>query len=282
LEPRAKKNRYKADRKIKRENAGRFFIHAGRGFLWFSGIALLSAGFILVHDLVTQWDYFNIRTIVVDGNRHLSKKAVLEQAQVETGKSLLAMNLNRARKRLLAHPWIVEATVKRQLPDTVEIRIDEETPLALVDLGSLFLINTKGEIFKKWSDTDPQDLPVIMGLDFSDIPTPGGPPGAAWESAVAVLKLGQRRNAMIPAPVIRSVHADPETGITLCLFEGGKAVRLGFGDLETKLAGLKQALFRLNLMESVADFDAIDVVETDRIVVIPVPDEFTSGTHREA
>jgi len=282
LDPKLKKNRYRADRKTQKEKTGRFFINALMLVLGFSGLIVLSAALIFFHDLITQVSYFKAKTIVVEGNRQLSRELVLEQAQIRIGESVLALNLNVARKRLVGHPWIVDATVKRQLPDTVEIRIQEEAPLALVDLGKLFLINKEGEIFKEWSPSDPEDLPVIRGLDFSDIKTPGSSPSAAWEATLAVLELAQTPDAMIPLHVVRSIHADPETGITLCLFDGGKAVHMGFDHFAAKLLGLRQALFRLKMIETIEDFDAIDVMEKDRIVVVPVRTGQASGTHKEA
>ncbi len=282
MDPKSKKNRYKTDRKRKKERAGLFFVNVSKLVFGLSFLLALSAGLIFAHDMVTQASYFNAKTIALEGTVQLSREAVLEQAQIDIGKSVLAMNLSLMRKRLLAHPWIVDATVKRQLPDTVEIRIQEQQPLALVDLGTLFLVNGKGEIFKAWSPQDPKDLPVIRGLDFSSIHATGSPAGEAWESALTALNLVRTSDPELFEHGLHALNADPETGITLCLFGGGKAVRMGYRDFAAKLQGFKRALFQLTAIETISDVDTIDVMETDRIIVTPVQTRPGSETGREA
>ena len=98
--------------------------------------------------------------MVIEGNQRLSGKQIAEQAQVEEGMNILAVNLTLARKRLLSHPWIAEAEVLREVPSGIKIRIREHAPLAIVDLGRRFLINEKGEIIKAWTASDPAAFPV--------------------------------------------------------------------------------------------------------------------------
>ncbi len=282
MDPRPKKNRYKAKKGSQKARMGRFFVIGLKGSLGVSGLVLLSAALVFVHDFITQAAYFKVKTLSVQGTRRLSRETVLEQAKIRKGTSALGINLGLTRRRLLAHPWIVDATVKRQLPSGVEIRIQEEDPLALVEMGDLFLVNRQGEIFKKWSPSDPQDLPIVRGLDFSDVGVLGAPPSAAWKDAMAVLRRITAPHALFPGSMVQSVHADPELGITLCLFDGGKALHLGHGDFAVKLVRFREAFLRLSAMENISDFDVIDVRERDRIVVIPVRTGPVPRTGKEA
>ena len=130
---------------------------------------LVTGFFILVYDLATQCDYFAARQMSIEGTQRLTPETVARQAGIRMGDNILAINLSLVRKRLLAHPWIAEAEVRREIPSRLIIRVKEHQALAMVDFGQKFLINRQGQIFKAWDPSDPADLPVISGLDVSDL-----------------------------------------------------------------------------------------------------------------
>ena len=130
-----------------------------------AGFAATTGFFILIHEIVTQCDYFAAETITISGTRRLTHDQVARQARIRTGDNILSVNLSLVRKRLLAHPWIAEAGVSREIPSGLRIRIEEHSPLAVVDVGKKFLINHSGIIFKAWDASDPADLPVVNGLN---------------------------------------------------------------------------------------------------------------------
>ena len=132
----------------------------------------MSLGFILIHDLIIQSDYFRAKNLIVTGTRRLSADQILEQADIRFRSNILALNLSVSRKRLLAHPWIAEAAVMREIPDKIRISIKEHKPLAVVDLGRKYLISDKSILFKEKETSDPQNLPLIRGLRYSDIKIP--------------------------------------------------------------------------------------------------------------
>ena len=98
-------------------------------------VPVLALGFIFTHDLVTQWDHFNTKTIQITGHRHLTRAQVLQLAGIEHGQNILSVNLGQARKRLISHGWIADAAVNRKLPDGLGIVIREHTPAAVIDPG---------------------------------------------------------------------------------------------------------------------------------------------------
>ena len=240
-----------------------------------------SALFIFVHDLITQCDYFQAKAVTVIGAKQLTAGEILEQAQMKEGENILSVNLSLMRRRLLTHPWIAEAEVKRELPDKIVITIRENEPLALIDLGKRFLINEYGEIFKEWETSDPVDLPVICGLDFSDISIPGTSRGMSYDAVISILMIGRGNKDMIPNHFIRQIIVDPEVGVTMCAFDDRKTIRMGYHDYPEKFERLQGILFFLGPMEHFEDFDFVDLMEPDRIVVGPVRLEHASGDKKE-
>lgn len=240
-----------------------------------------SSLFIFVHDLITQCEYFQAKTITVIGAKQLTAVEILEQAQMKEGENILSVNLSLMRRRLLTHPWIADAEVKRELPDKMVITIREHEPLALIDLGKRFLINESGEIFKEWERADPVDLPVICGLDFSDISIPGTSRGMSYDAVISILMIGRSNKGVIPNHFIRQIIVDPEVGVTMCAFDERKTIRLGYHDYPEKFERLQGILFFLGPMEHFEDFDFVDLMEPDRIVVGPVRLEHAPGDKKE-
>jgi cell division protein FtsQ len=261
-------------------------------------LLFVSALFILGYDFLTQCSYFKAQSIVIDGTDRLSEEEILGQAGIQKGMNILSVNLSMARKKLLAHSWIADAEVSRELPFTIAIRIKEHRPLAVLDLGRKFLIDTRGEIFKERAASDPDELPVITGLEYSDLDVSGDAAALYRSESVGgnalknpfgavmdVLRLGQKPESVVPNTAIERIHVDREIGLTLhaSYYASGRvrAIKLGYDDYQSKYLMLKNILFHLQERKSVPDFDSIDLNNVNRIVVNPVKIESSAGNHKE-
>ena len=127
-------------------------------------VVFVSFFFVFVHDMFTQSPHFTARQIQVEGARRLPPRTVAAIAGVREGINVLSVNLSAARRQLLAHPWIAEAEIRREIPSGLHIQVREHEPAAVVDIGKRFLLNVHGEIFKEWEPGDPAGLPVVSGL----------------------------------------------------------------------------------------------------------------------
>ncbi|MBY0429803.1 MAG: FtsQ-type POTRA domain-containing protein, partial [Rhodospirillales bacterium] len=61
--------------------------------------------------------------IELDGNVHLSSDDLLTALEAKEGDPILALDLAAARQRVQALPWVKQASVERQLPNAVVVRI---------------------------------------------------------------------------------------------------------------------------------------------------------------
>ena len=296
--------------KRKGKKAKRRFTFLGRFLLIFKiifglgALAATSGLFILVHDVVTQCDYFGAQTITIEGNQRLSQKRIVDQAQVRKGMNIMAINLTLVRKKLLAHPWIAEAEVNREIPAGLSIRIKEHAPLAIVDLGHKFLINKKGEIFKKWTSGDPDHFPVVTGLQMADIaaytqpdvreafhPANPLPPDGQTDHAqyhyspldavMHVLRLGQDSESVLPNRIIKQIRVDREIGLTLHAGTRVKTIKLGYHQYPHKYSMLKHIMVYLKKRQALPVFDRIDLNNLNRIVISPRRSKAPSGDDKE-
>ena len=246
-----------------------------------AALLLVSFVFIFSYDFLTQCDYFKAEKLVVTGTSRLSEKQVLEQAQIKKGINIISVNLSMARKRLLAHSWITEAEVSRDLPSGINIGIKEHKPLAVLDLGRKFLINTSGEIFKEMAVSDPDQLPIISGLEFSDINTRDKPRSMPFNAVMNVLELGQKSNSVLPCKLIKKIRVDREMGLTIYAFDRIKAIKIGYNDYPNKYDRLKNILVHLKKRRGFSHLESIDLNNLNRIVVHPTKMESPAGSHKE-
>jgi len=247
---------------------------AGNLLLGAAGFVLLNLLLILGHDLLVQWPALRGEDIQVEGAQRLSPERVLEQAGIARGDNLLKVNLGLARKRLLAHPWIAEAEIRREIPSRIRVRIREEVCLAVADLGTRFLVNAEGGVFKELEPDDLVDAPVITGLEVTDL---GVDPGAAsplGQAALDLLRLAAGPAAALPLARIDRVHADREMGLVVHLrgeppHGRGAVVRLGLGGLREKLQRGERVLARWEALGGRRDFRVMDLQNPERVIVTP-------------
>ena len=245
-------------------------------------VTAMSIIFIFGYDLLTQCNYFMANSVIVDGTNRLSKNQIIKHSRIDAGINIFSINLSATRKRLLAHPWIADAEVRRELPDKINIRIKEHKPLAIIDLGRKFLINNHGEIFKELAASDPDNLPVIIGLEFSDLDVSGKFRSIPFNAVMDVLQLGRKSGSIIPNRLLKVIRVDREIGITLYAFNGIKAIKVGYNNYPDKYERLKNVLFYMEKGDMFLDFDTIDLNNLDRIVVNPVRLESPAMDYKEA
>jgi cell division protein FtsQ len=254
--------------------------------------------FIFVHDVFVQSEHFQTREIHVEGGRRLSTKVIMAQAGVRPGVNVLSVNLAAARKRLLAHPWIAEAEIQRDIPSTLRIRIREHVAAAVVDIGRKFLLNPQGSLFKEWESSDPNDLPAVAGLAIADlrgvdrssaagnlpffesgaaVPPPFFP-SRPMDAVLQVLTLGREPGSILPTQELRSIRVDRELGLTLVAYAENRAIRLGYNDYPAKYHLLRDLLAFFRTQPNVADFERIDLTDMNRVIVHPVRAELPKKT----
>lgn len=108
---------------------------------------------------------FSVNEVLVEGRQRTDGSALLATLGVSRGTPILAINPDAARRRVEEMVWVDHASIVRQLPGTVFVRISEHKPLALWQKdGALALINTRGEVIPVSVDGFGH-LPLVVGDD---------------------------------------------------------------------------------------------------------------------
>jgi cell division septal protein FtsQ len=119
---------------------------------------------------VAASDVFAISRITVRGNTRLSAIEVETLLQGVRGQNILSADIADYGRRVMQSPWVAGATMRRVLPDTLEVRIVERTPMALARIDErLFLIDGTGVIVDEFGPEYQEfDVPLVDGLVRAD------------------------------------------------------------------------------------------------------------------
>jgi cell division protein FtsQ len=88
--------------------------------------------------------------VVLSGNHYVAPASVIEIFAADRGKSVLRIPLNERRKQLESLSWIEQVTVRRALPNRIEVEIAERVPIAFVRQASdMALVDAHGVILER-------------------------------------------------------------------------------------------------------------------------------------
>lgn len=247
---------------------------ARKSWRWWAGAALLvavTAGTVSVAQLaeahVRTADSFATEDVSLEGNERLTREDVLGIAALQVGDNVFEVAPEVATSRLLAHPWIAEASVRRELPSRFVISIREHRAVALLSLDGLYLVSEDGSVFKRVAPGEVADLPVVTGVDRGRFTRDLNYRTGVLTEAVALLH-DYRGAGLWRREPISEVHVEVDEGISLYVGEDGMRVRLGRSPYREKLVRLRRILIQLKSQEARAEYVHLDNIRRpDRVTV---------------
>jgi cell division protein FtsQ len=102
--------------------------------------------------------------VELTGTQYVARARVLEIFAADRNRSVLRIPLDERRRQLETIPWVEHATVRRALPNRLEIEIVERTPVAYLRQGSdLSLVDAHGVILER-PTKGVFHFPVVTGI----------------------------------------------------------------------------------------------------------------------
>ena len=117
--------------------------------------------------------FFDVQTVAVNNNNYYTKEQIISKADAKTGQNIFGVKTNEIKEALLTDPYIKTARVRRSLPGTIVISIEERSEFAVVPYSGAFVIIDKDGLVLRKSDTEPQ-LPQLIGVTIKNMEE-GGP-----------------------------------------------------------------------------------------------------------
>ncbi len=233
----------------------------------------LNIACIFIYDVVTQCDYFRAKSIKVSGTNHLLSKQVIKQAGLSLNQNILSINLNKAKFNVINNFWVEKALVKRKYPSTVVIKIVEHEPFAILSMDRKYIVNNKGAIFKEWEKGDPEDIPVIKGIDYRDISIGGKPGSFSYEQALGAVKAKIEYEKKFHQLKIKRIVTDREIGISV-IPDGYKfSICMGFNNLPEKFDKLFYVIKYLKQSKKLDAIASININFLNRVIIKPASEK---------
>jgi cell division protein FtsQ len=140
---------------------------------------------------------FAVRQVHLSGNERTTEDEAFGALDVTAGYSIFSVDPSAARKRLLALPWVADAEVRRQFPDTVTVRLIEKRPFALWRNGrDMSVVERSGAVITR-EGLDSFHLPVIAGAGAPGVAAPFldvlGGYKAVFTRVRMIERMGERR-----------------------------------------------------------------------------------------
>lgn len=115
--------------------------------------------------LLQQLEFFRLRRVEIAGLQYLAPAKVIAALEMDSRASVFD-DLAAARRRVSALPGIQSAELKRRLPGTLEIVLEEAVPVALAPRGpGMALLDSSGKVLPFDPAATAPDLPVAATAD---------------------------------------------------------------------------------------------------------------------
>lgn len=262
-------SRKKTNRRIRdpfKVRAARFFKKAGKAVLIIGALPALSFGGWRLYKEITTTERLALKTISVEGASKVSEELLVELSGLKPGQNILSFDKDEVIKGLKTNPWVESAVIDRSLPDTVIIEVKERMPVALVKLDEMYVMDSAGVVFKKFTQEDGLDLPVVTGLTKEYLGAEDNK--GVQENLLRLISILSGRSGFNIANV-SEINVDPAMGLSIYTLEDGVRLEVGLEDFEEKLASFERILkLRGGSLEGVEAMDLND----DREVVVRFTD----------
>lgn len=213
---------------------------------------------------ITRVTLFSLKSIELSSTKHLTRDEILGLAGIEPGINLLSLNLKRMGEHLLQNPWVETVRINRYFPDGVSIAITEREPIAIVNMGFIYYLDKKGNVFKVVNKGDKLDFPVLTGFSEEELGTNPKGTKEALEATCLLLKILREKGAFILADV-SEIHYDAGYGFTLFTASGALPVKVGSDNFSAKVE--RFARIYKDLVAQMPSIHYIDLDFNDKIIV---------------
>ena len=106
---------------------------------------------------------FNINSIIVTGNSTVSTEEIISLSGITTGENIFRINKKDIRNNIKKNGYIEDLTIKRSLPNKIEISVEERQTSFIIQYGSGYVyINNQGYILE--INSEKKELPIILGI----------------------------------------------------------------------------------------------------------------------
>ena len=206
----------------------------------FIKILLIMIIVIVLTILICSSSLFNINTITVTGNEKLSENKIISASGIQFHSNIFKFNKAKTISNIKENAYVEEATLKRKLPNKVEINIKERVVTYMLQFADSYVyINNQGYMLE--ISNEKLEVPVLVGFttDLSNITAGNRLNKEDLEKMNTVIKIYEIAKINDLANLITKIDISNDKNYTIILENEGKTVYLGDGsDLNARMIHL--------------------------------------------
>ena len=196
-------------------------------------LGALSLGGYVGYHFITSSHYFSVRKVTFSATEHVSSEELRALAALSSKDNVFSVDLAAVAGRVASHPWVLSAKARRRLPGEIHIQVVEQQAAAAVLMGAMYLVNPKGDLFKRARYDEARALPLVTGIGRDEYEhNPREAKERIHVALDAILAYGSRKGR----PLLGEVHVDERSSVTLYTRKTGLQIRLGRGAFLAKLS----------------------------------------------
>lgn len=206
------------------------------------------------YDYATTSPRFEVRALLFEPTPHVDDETLRVLMALPPGTNILSLSLDDIAQRVVAHPWVAEASVVRVLPDALDVSVTEYEANAVLMASEPMLMDGNGRAFKRLEEGERGVLPVVTGIDDELMLTDAAEAQRRIDRALTAMSAWATKRR----PRLGEVHVAQAGEVTLYTAEVGTQLLLGRGDQA-------QALARYDALRAALgdDSDTLAVVHLD-------------------
>jgi cell division protein FtsQ len=183
----------------------------------------------------TTSERFGFEKLAVSGATRFSEPELLRLLGVTRGANLFALDMDAAERRLVQHPWIASAELRRKLPATLELDLVEYRARAVAALGDqLYLVTREGHPIVRFDLNEHGEYPVVSGVSLDELAVDRVRGEERLARGIALLD-AYERSALSATYAPEQLHMDTDGSVELVVGESGITLVFGKGPIEQKL-----------------------------------------------
>lgn len=215
-------------------------------------ISLLKKLFIFILVMIAIWGIlhtrlFGVKNIVIINNNHLTEEEIISMSGVNQGDNIYKRSAKEIKESLFENAYIEDATIKKKLPNTIEINIVERNINYMIQFSDTYVyLNNQGYMLEQ--TTEKANVPIIVGLstDQNSVVIGGRLNTDDLSKMNKIIKICELAKVNELSELISKIDISNEKNYVVEMESRGKVINFGdcsnYSDLNTKMLYLTSIL----------------------------------------
>lgn len=215
-------------------------------------ISLIKKLFIFILVIIAIWGIlhtrlFGVKNIVIINNNHLTEEEIISMSGVNQGDNIYKRSSKEIKDSLFENAYIEDATIKKKLPNTIEINIVERNINYMIQFSDTYVyLNNQGYMLEQ--TTEKANVPIIVGLstDQNSVVIGGRLNTDDLSKMNKIIKICELAKVNELSEFISKIDISNEKNYVVEMESRGKIINFGdcsnYSDLNTKMLYLTSIL----------------------------------------